>query len=149
MKFVYSPKCWIESRSTFAKLKVSLRKTNMKQKSLSCSGHSLWNNLPGPMKKPNVLNTFKHNLKKKFLGNLAGSYRINRVIIGTHLYSLPTHLFVYILIYLFVYLFVLPLSHFFSLLFLTFVWPFYHFLYLLSQSILYDSCIHLVISLYS
>ena len=97
MKFVYSPKCWIESRSNF---KVSLRKTNMRQKGLSYSGHSLWNNLPRSMKKPNILNTFKHNLKKKYLGNLAGSYRINRVIISTHLYSLPIHLFVYILIYL-------------------------------------------------
>ena len=74
----------------------------MRQKGLSYSGHSLWNNLPGSMKKPNVLNTFKHNLKKKYFGNLVGSYEIDRVIIGAHLYSLPINLYVYLLIYIYI-----------------------------------------------
>ena len=72
----------------------------MRQKGLSYFGPSLWNNLPGSMKETNVLNTFKHNLKKTYLGNLAESYRIDRVTIGTHLYSLLNHLFAYLLIYL-------------------------------------------------
>ena len=73
MKFVYSPQCRIESKSYFFKLKVLFRKTNMRQKGLSYIGPSLWNNLPGSMKKTNVLNTFEHELKKKYLGSLAGS----------------------------------------------------------------------------
>ena len=160
MKFVYSSKCWIESRSNFAKLKVSLRKTNMRQKGLSYSGHSLWNNLPGSMKKPNVLNTFKHNLKKKYLGNLAGSYRINRVIIGTHLYSLPIHLFVYILIYLSICILIRftslslfqPFVFNFCLTFLPFPLPslkiyFIWFMYLFGYFIIFLTCSSLSLSI--
>ena len=48
---------------------------------------SLWNNLPGSLKKkPTVLNTFKHNQKKKYLDNLAEA-RVYRIIIGIYLYS--------------------------------------------------------------
>ena len=71
--YEYAPLCRIESRRNFAKLKFSFRKTNMEQKDLSYIGPSLWNNLPGGTKKTTVLNTFKHNLKNKYLGNLAGS----------------------------------------------------------------------------
>ena len=63
--YEYALQCRIESRSNFVKLKVPFRKTNMRQKGLSYIGPSLWNNLPGSMKKPTVLNAFKHNLKKK------------------------------------------------------------------------------------
>ena len=68
-----APQCRIESRSNFAKLKVPFQKTNMGKNDLSYIGPSLWNNLPGSLKKTTVWNTFKHNLKKKCLGNLAGS----------------------------------------------------------------------------
>ena len=62
--YEYATHCRIESRSNFAKLKVPYRKTNMGQNGLSYIGSSLWNNLPGSLKKATVLNTFKHNLKQ-------------------------------------------------------------------------------------
>ena len=71
--YEYTPQCRIESKSNFAKLKVPYQKFNMGQKRLSYIGPSLWNNLPGSMKKTTVLNAFKHNLKKQHLGNLAES----------------------------------------------------------------------------
>ena len=71
--YEYVPQCIIESRSNFAKLKAPFRKNNMGQNGLSYIGPSLWNNLLGYLKKTTVLNTFKHNLKKKYLDNLAES----------------------------------------------------------------------------
>ena len=70
--YEYAAQFRIELRSNFAKLKVSFWKTNMGQKSLSYIGPSLQNNLPRSIRKP-VLSTFKHGLKKQYLGNLAGS----------------------------------------------------------------------------
>ena len=72
--YEYDPQCRIESISIFAKLKVPFWKTNMGRNGLSYIDPPLWNNLPGSLKKTTVLNTFKHNLKKKYLHNLAGSY---------------------------------------------------------------------------
>ena len=95
--YEYAPQCRIESRSNFAKLKVPFQKTNIGQKSLSYIGPFLCNNLPGYMKKTTVLNTFKHNLKKKYLGKLA------RIIIGIYLYSLPIYVFIYLFIYLLIH----------------------------------------------
>ena len=69
----YVPQCRIESRSNFAKVKVPFQKTNMGQNGLSCIGPFLWNNLPRSLKTTTVLNIFKHNLKKKYLHNLARS----------------------------------------------------------------------------
>ena len=71
--YEYAPQCRIESRINFAKLKVPFRKTSMGQNGHSNTGPSLRNNLPGSLKKITVLSTFKHNLKKKYLRNLAGS----------------------------------------------------------------------------
>ena len=48
----YVPQCRIESKSNFAKLKVSFQKTKIRQKGLPYIGLSLWNNLPRCMKKP-------------------------------------------------------------------------------------------------
>ena len=80
---------------------------------------------PDLCKKTTVLNTFKHNLKKKL------EARILRIIIGIYLYSLLIHLSIYSCIDLYIYLFIyllIFLSHLFSLLFLTFILPTYHFL---------------------
>ena len=72
--YEYAPQCRIELRRNFAKVKVRFRKTSMGQDGLSYIGPSLWNNLPESLKKNNtVLNTFKHNLKNKYLDILAGS----------------------------------------------------------------------------
>ena len=70
--YEYAPQCRVESRSNSANLKVPFWKTNIRQNGLSYIGSSLWNNLPGSLKKT-VLNTFKHNLKKKYLSSFAGS----------------------------------------------------------------------------
>ena len=70
--YEYAPQCRIESRSNSVNLKVPFWKTNMRQNGLSYIGSSLWNNLPGSLKKT-VLNTFKHNLKKKYLSSFAES----------------------------------------------------------------------------
>ena len=67
-----APQSRIESRSNSANLKVPFWITNMRQNGLSYIGSSLWNNLPGSLKKT-VLNTFKHNLKKKYLSSFAES----------------------------------------------------------------------------
>ena len=49
--YEYAHQCRIESRSNFAKLKVPFREINMAQNGLSYIGPSLWNNLPGSLKK--------------------------------------------------------------------------------------------------
>ena len=142
----------------------------MGQNDLSCIGPSLWNNLRGSLKKKNsVSNACKHNLKKKYHDNLAGSWYLQDyywylLIFLTHLFIyLLIHLFVYLFIYLFIYSFIIYLfiylfifylliflSHLFSLLFLTFMLPICHFLYLVSQFVLYYLlCILFVISLCS
>ena len=71
--YEYASQCRIEPRSNFAKLKVPFWKTYMGQNGHSYTGLTLRNNLPGSLKKITVLNTFKHNLEKKYLRNLAGS----------------------------------------------------------------------------
>ena len=88
--YEYAPQCRIESRSSFARLKVPFWKTNMLQKGLSYIGPSLWNNLPRSMKKATILNTFKHNLKKQYLSHLAEcqdwkDYHWYLLILLTHL----------------------------------------------------------------
>ena len=50
--YEYTPQCRIESRSNSANLKVPFWITNMRQNGLSYIGSSLWNNLPGSLKKP-------------------------------------------------------------------------------------------------
>ena len=65
----HAPQFRIESRSNFVKLKVLLRKNNIGQKGFPYIGPSLWSNLPGFMKRTNVLNTFK---TVQCIGDLAG-----------------------------------------------------------------------------
>ena len=59
--------CRINARNSFAKLKHPFCKTNTGQRTLSCIGPSLWNNLPETIKKRNNLNTFKHKVKSLYL----------------------------------------------------------------------------------
>ena len=58
-------------RNDYLKLKNPFRKTTAGQNSLSFLGPSKWNQLPETMKKCSNINTFKHNLKKPFLVQLA------------------------------------------------------------------------------
>ena len=58
-------------RNDYLKLKHPFRKTTAGQNSLSFLGPSKWNKLPESTKKCNNINTFKHNLKKLYLAQLA------------------------------------------------------------------------------
>ena len=56
----------IHTRSSYQKLNVPHRKTNVEQKALSYVGPSLWNNLNKTLKTSASLNAFKHNIKQHF-----------------------------------------------------------------------------------
>ena len=56
----------VHMRSSYQKLNVPHRKTNVGQKALSYVGPSLWNNLNKMLKTSTSLNTFKHNIKQQF-----------------------------------------------------------------------------------
>ena len=58
-------------RNDYLKLKHAFRKTTAGQNSLSFLGPSKWNKFPESTKKCNNINTFKHNLKKFYLAQLA------------------------------------------------------------------------------
>ena len=62
--FEFTAHCRIDTRNKFAKLKIIFCKTNMGQKAISFVSPSLSNSLPELIKKPDNLNTFKHNVKK-------------------------------------------------------------------------------------
>ena len=50
----------VHTRSSYQKLNVPHRKTNVRQKALSYVGPSLWNNSNKTLKTSTSLNTFKH-----------------------------------------------------------------------------------------
>ena len=54
----------IRTRSSFQKLKIPRRKTNIGLKSLSYTGPSLWNNLNENLKRSSSINDFKHKIKE-------------------------------------------------------------------------------------
>ena len=60
----------IHTRSSYQKLNVPHRKTNVGQKALSYVGPSLWNNLNKMLKTSTSLNTFKHNIKQHLFNEL-------------------------------------------------------------------------------
>ena len=60
----------VHTRSSYQKLNVPHRKTNVGQKALSYVGPSLWNNLNKTLKTSTSLNTFKHNIKKHSFNEL-------------------------------------------------------------------------------
>ena len=146
MKFMSTPlnapQCRIKLRSNFAKLKVPFRKTNMWPNGLSYIGRSLWKNPPGSLKITTILNNFKHNLKKKSLWFNWKLGFIGLLLVFTYIPNPFIYLFIY-LFYLIIYYSFFYLLIF--LLFFAFTLPIYHFLYLLSQSILcYLLCILLL-----
>ena len=97
--YQYAPPCKTESRR--AKLNVLFQKTYMGQKGLSYIGPYLRKNPPGSMKKTTVSNTFKHNLKRQYLGKLAGS-NLGLLLVFTY----NPHQVIYLFIYLFIYSFI-------------------------------------------
>ena len=58
-------------RNDYLKLKHPFRKTTAGQNSFSFLGPSIWSKLSESTKKCNNINTFKHNLKKLYLSQLA------------------------------------------------------------------------------
>ena len=72
--FEYASQGRISSRNNYARLKVPFRKTTMGQESLSYIGPSVWNKLPSSMKRNISLNTFKHDMKKRYLQELRMQY---------------------------------------------------------------------------
>ena len=69
--FQWAAESNITLRNDFLKLKDPFRKTTADQSSLSFLSPSKWNKLPESTKKCNNINTFKHNLKKLYLAQLA------------------------------------------------------------------------------
>ena len=60
----------IRTRSSFQKLKIPRRKTNIGLKSLSYTGPSLWNNLNENQKRSSSINDFKHKIKEFYFEEL-------------------------------------------------------------------------------
>ena len=60
----------VHTRSSYQKLNVPHRKTNVGQKALSYVGPSLWNNLNKTLKTLTTLNTCKRNIKKHYFNEL-------------------------------------------------------------------------------
>ena len=60
----------VQTRSSYLKLNVPHRKTNIGQKALSYTGPSLWNNLNITLKSSINLNAFKHNIKQHYFSEL-------------------------------------------------------------------------------
>ena len=60
----------VHTRSSYQKLNVPHRKTNVGQKALPYIGSSLWNNLSKALKISASLNLFKHNTKQHYFNEL-------------------------------------------------------------------------------
>ena len=60
----------VHTRSSYQKLNVPHRKTNVRQKALSYVGPSLWNNLSKTLKTSTSLNTLKHHIKQHYFNEL-------------------------------------------------------------------------------
>ena len=60
----------VHTRSSYQKLNVPYRKTNVGQKALSCFGPSLWNNLNKTLKTSTSRNVFQHNIKQHSFNEL-------------------------------------------------------------------------------
>ena len=58
------------THSSYQKLNVPHRKTNVGQKALSYVGPSIWNNLNKTLKTSTGLNAFKHDIKQHYFNEL-------------------------------------------------------------------------------
>ena len=62
--------CLCTTRSSYQKLNVPHRQTNVGQKALFYVGPSLWKNLNKTLKPSTSLNAFKHNIKQQHFNEL-------------------------------------------------------------------------------
>ena len=60
----------VHTCSSYQKLKVPHRKTNVGQKALSYVGSSIWNNLNKTLKTSTSLKAFKNNIKQYYFNEL-------------------------------------------------------------------------------
>ena len=60
----------VHMRSSYQKLNVPNRKTDVGQNILSCVGPLLWNDLNKTLKTSPSLNTFEHNIKQHYFNEL-------------------------------------------------------------------------------
>ena len=67
--FQIAGKSNMATRSSFLKLVHPFRRTNMGQNNLSFIGPKEWNKLPMNLKLFNLIDTFKHQLKRLFLSS--------------------------------------------------------------------------------
>ena len=68
----------IRTRSSFQKLKIPRRKTNIGLKSLLYTGPSLWNNLNKNLKRSSSVNDFKHKIKEFYFEELKKNMNLNK-----------------------------------------------------------------------
>ena len=68
----------VHTRSSYQKLNIPHRKTNVGQKALSYIGSSLWNNLNKALKISTSLNPFEHNTKQHYFNELKKKNLNNR-----------------------------------------------------------------------
>ena len=68
----------VHTRSSYQKLNIPHRKTNVGQKALSYIGSSLWNNLNKALKISTSLNPFEHNTKQHYFNELKKKSLNNR-----------------------------------------------------------------------
>ena len=69
--FGFAPEGNISLRNNFSKFTQPFWNTNTSQKALSFIGPSCRNQIPETLKETNNLNSFKHNLKKRFFNQMA------------------------------------------------------------------------------
>ena len=60
----------VRTRSSYQKLGLPRRKTNIGLKALSYVGPSLWNNLDETLKTSSSINNFKHKMKEYYFSKL-------------------------------------------------------------------------------
>ena len=94
--FEFAPHGIIDTRSKFAKLKISSRKTNTGQKAISFVGPSLWKSLPDLIETTDNSNTFKHNAKNYCLNSYySHCYYFKDLAILTYIYFYSLKIFFY------------------------------------------------------
>ena len=67
----------IRTRSSFQKLKIPRRKTNIELKSLSYTGPSLWNNLNENLKRSSSIDDFRRKIKEFYFEELKKKKNMN------------------------------------------------------------------------
>ena len=87
--FQTAPENNIQTRGSFLKLKCPFCKTNACQMALSYIGPTIWSKTLDTLKPTKSLNTFKYNLKEKYLKELKNSNSRQLFIWKTEVCKIP------------------------------------------------------------